>query len=512
MSGPNGTPHRAGIVFRFVLVISVSLILTFGLFVLAAYYTGIEILNDFDRYRTLEIASIIQNEIATTMREGDPAHIESILNSAERTPSVTSVALIRPDSSIIRMSEGSRHSDIPYDLLQAMQGESTTRSRSLEEHDARFLSVLIPLEQTGECGGCHDADAGPIGYLAVKSVTSSFADITRNHRDSNIITAVLVFVVIGLVVSVSVLLIVVRPLRRFTRDLDERSAMVKLGAAQDGLALIEPGSGDSEEIVRMVDRFNDLSGHLNNARREVQESHRKELETAWQLSRIGEMAAYTAHEIKNPLAGIRGSLQTISSRLQEGSGHKEILSRVISELERIYSSILDLLTRTQGRGPSFEVLNVNELVTDIVEIAGREAAQQQVALSSHLDPSLPPIEADREILKQIVWNLIANAIHAAQAGGFVTVTTGRAKDNGNAVALVVQDDGPGIDESLQKEVFKPFVSGKEQGAGLGLPVVKRGVEAHGGRVDLQSTPGKGSVFTVTIPVVPMRAHADGGRQ
>ena len=492
--------RRLRLIPRFILVISISLIVTFGLFAFAAYMTGSGILDRFDEHQTLEISEIIEGQIRSSMLSRNPEHLTGIIEGISSAPSVSSAMLVRKDGTIIRIAPEHDSSSLPIPRILHTIRTDGEGQFTLEEGDQEYLFVTVPITRREECTECHGASSDPIAYLSVKTVRHSFGEITQGHRNANIILTGIVFIVVAIVVSLTVFFVVVRPLNRFTHDLDERVQSVAVDMAYHDLEPVRYLGSDSEEISHMVARFNELSQQLNVAKHEVEKSHRKQMESAQNLGYLGEMAAHTAHEIKNPLAGIRGSLSTISSRMPHGDPHREIIERAIRELERIYQSMMDLLTTAKGGPPAFRLMRLNTTIADIVRIIERERREKKVVFALHLDDGLPPIEADTNLISQVVWNLVSNAADAVDDGGRVVVTTRRSGSRNDMVDVIVEDNGPGIREADQESIFKPFVTGRKDGTGLGLSVVKRAVGVHGGEVHVRSTIGNGATFTVSLPI------------
>jgi signal transduction histidine kinase len=492
------------LVLKFVVVLSLSLFVTFSFFVVAASYTGTGILDQFDSHRSREVSDIIEAQIRTIMLEKRPEHLNTIIESVGNSPAIESVLLLSDDGSVIRSSSNQDTAHIPYDRLKASIDSTSNGIFASLEDGKEYMYASVPITRLSSCTECHGTASGPIAYLAVKTSKHSFADITNGHRNMNIILTAGVFLVLAIIISVTVMLVVVRPLKRFSHNLDDRLFSLQNRSENHELAPVKYMAGDSAEIMHMVERFNELSSQLNKARREIEENHRKQLEDAQSLGYLGEMAAHTAHEIKNPLAGIRGSLQTIGSKMPDGSQHREIIQRAVGELERIYQTMMDLLTTAKGKPPEFKIIQINSLINDIVRVAEKDKQEKNLSFTLGMDPSLPPIEADRNIISQVIWNLVSNAIDAVSEGGKISISTRRAGGVDDSVAMIVKDDGFGIPEEAQKNIFKPFITGKEHGTGLGLSVVRRAVEAHGGSIALKSVAGRGSAFTVTLPLKQRR--------
>jgi PAS domain S-box-containing protein len=235
-----------------------------------------------------------------------------------------------------------------------------------------------------------------------------------------------------------------------------------------------------------------------------------ELVRAAQLSLLGELAAGLAHEIKNPLAGIQGAVDILIRRREPGDPERDALENVRREVGRIDATVRALLERARPRTLSVSPTRLDEVVRHAVAVARDQAtaaSARGVPVSVEYEPpgagiALP---ADASQIEDAVLNLLLNAIDAlGAAGGRVTVRLSRrdgagADDRGEAV-VEVEDTGRGIDEEELKQIFSPFYTTSPQGTGLGLPAVRRIARAHGGRVEVVSRPGRGSTFTLRLPL------------
>ncbi|WP_371153944.1 nitrogen regulation protein NR(II) [Jannaschia sp. 2305UL9-9] len=224
-------------------------------------------------------------------------------------------------------------------------------------------------------------------------------------------------------------------------------------------------------------------------------------------SAIG-MAEMLAHEIKNPLAGITGAAQLLSMNLS--AEDLELTDLIVAESRRIVKLLEQVEQFGNLRPPSRRSVNLH----DILDRARRSA---MVGFAAHMtideayDPSLPPTWGDPDQLLQIFLNLLKNAAQVGKQGGRITIRTfyelslrvRRPDGSGGAVPLQVEiiDDGPGIPDEMQNNLFEPFVSGRENGTGLGLALVAKIVNEHDGWIKAESTPGR-TVFRLSLPLVP----------
>ena len=236
-----------------------------------------------------------------------------------------------------------------------------------------------------------------------------------------------------------------------------------------------------------------------------------ELQRAAQLSFVGELAAGLAHEIKNPLAGIQGAVDILIRRRDKNDPEREVLEGMRHEVERIDSTVRALLDRARPRLISVRASSLTDIVGRAVTLARAQstnASSRGQRVSIEFEPSPDPItiHIDPAQIEDAVLNLIINAIEAADGDGQVKIRVARSQNDGNeefaeeAVVEVI-DNGRGISEEDLTRIFNPFFTTREAGTGLGLPAVRRIARAHGGRVEVSSSPGKGSTFSIYLPLV-----------
>ena len=227
------------------------------------------------------------------------------------------------------------------------------------------------------------------------------------------------------------------------------------------------------------------------------------------LSTLGTLAAGLAHEIKNPLGGIKGAAQLLERELDPESDLLEDPRVMIRESERIDRIIRQLLELASPRGPRYSPVNLHMVLGDIILLQREAAGTREVSIATGFDPSIPPIMADESQLTQVFLNLIRNAIEAMPEGGRLTVSSRvlseyhLARDEGRSrmVCVDVADTGHGIDAENLVKVGTPFFSTKDGGTGLGLAICQKIVAEHRGMMKIDSKPGKGTRISVLLPLI-----------
>ena len=224
------------------------------------------------------------------------------------------------------------------------------------------------------------------------------------------------------------------------------------------------------------------------------------------LARLGEMAAVVAHEVKNPLAGIRGALQVIGGRMNETSREKAIIGDIVARLDSLNEIVQDLLVFARPREPKLARVPLAEVLEGTAALLRRDAAHAGVDVQ--ITGERPTIVADAEQLQIAFLNLLLNAAHAA-AGGTVRI---HIVQRDGTCAVTIADQGPGIPAEVRDRIFEPFFTTKHRGTGLGLPTAKRVIERHHGTIVLECPPGGGTVVRVELPVGARRQTENGALQ
>jgi len=294
--------------------------------------------------------------------------------------------------------------------------------------------------------------------------------------------------------------------RRMTRPLTE------LGQAVDRIAagrIENPpavSTREKDEIGALADRFNLMARRLRDSQREAEEAQAQVIRGE-RLASVGECAGSLAHEIRNPLGAVVAAARMLSSRAPQATTYdREQLAGVIADEARRLNRILsDFLAFARPRPLARQPHSMNALVGEVLDLLRLDDLAGGRTLEPRVAPESGPCEMDRDQVKQVLWNLLRNALEATPAGGRVVVET--AFERG-AVVVQIADEGPGIPPERQARLFEPFFTTKKGGSGLGLAIAHRIVSAHGGTLAVSSAPGEGTRARVTLP---LRVAATAGK-
>jgi two-component system sensor histidine kinase PilS (NtrC family) len=235
---------------------------------------------------------------------------------------------------------------------------------------------------------------------------------------------------------------------------------------------------------------------------------------AERLEAVAELSASLAHEIKNPLASIRSSVEQLGRAKRANPDEKFLTSLVVRESDRLSRLLSEFLDFSRVRATECRPLDLHAVATAAIRLV-REHPDCPAEVVIDLAGGATPMEGDEDLLHRVVSNLVLNAVQASGKGARVVVRTGRAATHElpggagieNPVFLTVTDNGPGIPEGLRARLFEPFVTGRVGGTGLGLAIVQRAVEAHRGLVLVDSPPGRGTTFSVYLPTARRKEEA-----
>lgn len=270
-----------------------------------------------------------------------------------------------------------------------------------------------------------------------------------------------------------------------------------------------PEAFSSDEIALMLEVAEQIATVVENSKLYERMRERD------RLAALGEMAAGLAHEIRNPLGAIKGAAQFLDpSHL--GDEDAEILQVIVEEVDRLNGVVTQFLDYARPVKPEVAPVDVNEVVERTVRLLQVELGAA-VNLEVQPDAHGPRAMSDAEQLKQVLMNLVQNAVQAMPGGGRITIATAAAPDDpagfrlsergADFVEIRVRDSGPGLPEEHREHIFVPFFTTKRRGTGLGLAISQRIIRSHGGSIAAQSRPGEGTEFLIRLPVAERRGEA-----
>ena len=274
------------------------------------------------------------------------------------------------------------------------------------------------------------------------------------------------------------------------QDLSELVARVAFLAMAGNLA-----NSLAEDLRVQSEKHRRTAEHLAEANRQVLVAH-EAVRRSDKLAALGQLTAGLAHELRNPLGTIKASAEMLNQQLSaENAVAREVAGFISTEVDRTNSLVTRFLQFARPLKLRLETADLALLLDRAIAEAEREAPG--VAVYRNYAPEMAPFPLDAELMERVFYNLVLNAAQATAPGGTVTVKT---RTERRTAEIAVIDRGVGIGAAQMKDIFNPFFTTKPEGVGLGLAIVAKIVDEHGGKIAVESEPGKGSIFCVSLPM------------
>jgi len=259
--------------------------------------------------------------------------------------------------------------------------------------------------------------------------------------------------------------------------------------------LVERGRKQRVDLERTTNRLSEVYQQLQDNFELMKRTER--------LFALGQLSAGLAHEIRNPLASVSGAAGILRRNPHLEPKDAECLEIIRKECQRLNRLVSNFLDFARPRTPQYQTIDLAATLDSVIELAGHAIEKQPIRLRRETLPQLPAVECDPELLRQLLLNLIINAIQAMPGGGEVVVS---AKPRQERVLIQVKDEGCGIKPEDRDHIFDPFFTTKENGSGLGLSVAHQIVQQHGGIITAEANPERGMTFSVLLPLRHERPH------
>ncbi|MBZ0270782.1 HAMP domain-containing protein [bacterium] len=492
-----------------------------------------ENIDNFTRLYRLT-ASIFQQQQLLRVQGGDPAEIFADIDQIQAMTGKT-IADLGDD----KLTETCRscHVRMGDEKWRKLQPQYADLALAMDVYRQAFVAVDRDLaRKVGMVGADPSLTKSAERLLAEthhaeKSLNKIVSHVRDEHQEWAARTGNITLIVI-VTGFIAVLLLVVRFVRTTLTPVLDLERATRTLAAGKYPERIEVRTND--EVERLAGAFNHMVASLKEMSREresllhqTQELNatledrvaavRDELRRAQEhlirsetLSAVGTLASGVAHEINNPIHVIIGLVNLIQRDIEADSPLAQDLRMVESEAARcqtIVSSLLDFARKREGE---LTDTDINELVESSLTLLRAQLEKRGVRVETVFDKSLPPLLADPNKLKQVLVNMYLNAQHAMENGGSLTVRTGPSRNGKAGVRVEIADSGEGIPEDIRARIFEPFFTTKKgrDGTGLGLAICHRIIDEHGGRIELESSPGQGTTFIITLPFRPPADQTD----
>ncbi len=345
----------------------------------------------------------------------------------------------------------------------------------------------LPVENKAECRSCHQGQGRFIGILDVKFEMSGETAVLHDTRRLAFGVAFLTLILMTFVTYRLYARIIDRPLLRLMKNMRR----VEDGDLSPRLPVTK-----KDEFGVLSQSFNAMVGRLDEISQEIAVQHKLQMEKAGHLASLGELAAGLAHEIRNPISGIKGAAEVIAQQFPPEDPRKEIFEEIRNQADRIYDIVQNLLLFAKPRELTRRRENPNACVQAAVRMAEHQTEGKEILFRFLPLKEGGTAELDCDKLQEVVLNLLLNGIAAIDKKGEIS-TTMEERDGG--LEIRIEDTGKGIPSEHLPLIFNPFFTTRKKGTGLGLSLCRQIVEAHGGTITAESEPGQGAVFIIRIP-------------
>jgi len=463
------------------IMLTLLIIAVCALFILNQYSQN-ELVDEIQESSS-EVSKAVQISVADlTSDAGFSSRIKDYMKEAKRK-GINEISIISNEGEIIDSSDpdkvGKRRDVNKLGKgLKASRRQAGKGALESEADSSRLYDLVVPVIVGDE----------QLGYVHINLLLDNIRTIQHNNFLHRLAATTLVFMLgIGLTLFLA---------RRYTRPIRRIVEGVKKVSAGDLSVTFPAGSGD--EIGELAANFNEMVGKLRE-----REALEKRLYEAEHLSRVGQLASGIAHEIRNPLNYISLAVDHLKSDVahhcgENGAAMEELLDKIKDEVRRVNYMVLNFMSYGRPLKLRPNIVRYADLLEKAIPLLGDKLAEQRIEVIRRLEPDLPPLEADPELLRNCVVNLLTNAVQAMPDGGRI-ILGARFEPAEDRFRLTFADEGIGIRPEDLPKISQPYFTTRETGIGLGLAITERIVKEHGGELAVESTPGEGTVFTIILP-------------
>ena len=461
------------------------------------------------------LSALVSNWIANFMLEGRAQDFHNFFGPFRVREDQLELRILDPVGTVL-LSSRQKEEGISMAYLLAGQPDLAGKTPVVSEQRIQgrpFFSSLHALENQPSCHSCHGGDKKVLGLLNVA------LPLEMTHRsiafNRNLLIASTAITLLLMAAAINFLL--TRLVKKPVALLVETMSRVEKGNLN-----VEVNLGTRDELGHLARSFTSMVQKLSLAQKELERRQQQQMLQVKHLASLGELAASVAHEVKNPLAGIKLAIQVLAKEPRVADSQLETIQEIIRSIDRLDKTITDLLSYSRISPTVLSPANLHEVIEAALFSVKEEAQITGVRVEKSFDPTLPRLPLDARQMEGVFLNLFLNAVQAMPRGGALTVQTKRRESGYRRqenypgspgpeegwVEVAVTDTGEGISPEILGEIFRPFFTTKAKGTGLGLSLVQRVVEQHRGQVFAQSRAGGGTTFYLLLPIPPQPAQGE----
>lgn len=421
-----------------------------------------------------EISKAVQLSIADLTSEDETSRLSDFLDSA-RQKGINEINIINSEGEIIDSTNPEKIGKLK-DLKKLEKGVRAAPHKILSQ---KPYDVVVPVIVGDE----------HLGYVQVNMLLDNIRNIQHDNFINRLAATAMVFMV-GIAFTIYLARRYTDPIHRLAKDFKKVSA--------GDLSVTIPVES-SDEVGELAQAFNEMVEKLRE-----REALEKRLYEAEHLSRVGQLAAGIAHEIRNPLNYISLAIDHLKNEVlaqcpARADQVSELADKIREEVRRANYMVLNFMNYGRPLKLRRGLIRYDELLERTLQTLSDRLAEQQVRVVRQLEEDLPPLLLDAELMRNCIANFITNAAQAMPGGGEILLGAALDSDRSGWLILTFRDQGNGIAAEDLDKIFQPYFTTKDVGIGLGLAITERIVKEHGGEIEVESSYGEGTTFTVRLP-------------
>jgi len=427
-----------------------------------------------------EISKAVQISIADLTSQAETSRLTGFFDSA-RQKGINEINIINSDGEII----DSTNPDKIGKIKDVKKLETGVKTAPRKPEGASILSqrpydVVVPVIVGDE----------HLGYVQVNMLLDNIQNIQRSNFIKRLVATAMVFTV-GIAFTIFLARRYTAPIHRLAEDFKKVSA--------GDLTVTFPVES-KDEIGELAAAFNEMVEKLRE-----REALEKRLYEAEHLSRVGQLASGIAHEIRNPLNYISLAIDHLRAEVsvycpERSTQMTEVADKIREEVRRANYMVVNFMNYGRPLKVRKSLVDYQELLERTLPVVQAKLAEQGALVEMQIAPDLPPLLLDPELMRNCITNFLTNGAQAMQGGGTITLGAALDPEQPGWARLTFEDQGVGIAEEDLDKIFQPYFTTKDLGIGLGLAITERIIKAHGGEITVVSSPGKGTLFTVRLPM------------
>ena len=459
--------------------------------------------------KTVLLSDRISHGIMVLMLQNKWLDLQDMMESLVRdAKELKDIKIFLPDNGVIVVSSnpdeiGEKISPQDMDIFREVRDSEVF---FVKKAGQEYTSKLTLIKNLPVCHRCHGIQKEVLGVLDVDISLNKVSRTIQEFRKEHLIEAIIGFFLIAGTFVLVIGLLIDRPIKKMIRTIRK---------IEDGDLSARMEEDKKDELGQLAKSFNSMLKTLESANREIEVCHAEQMQRAAKLASLGEIISGIAHEIKNPLTGISCAVQVFQAEMNDDDGKKAITGEILNHIKRLDVTVKALLNYAKPKPPEFLPYKVNDVLDKAIFFVYPEAKKNNVIIDTDIKSDIPEAMMDPDQMQQVFLNLIINAVQAMPTGGNLMISISspdkesvevdsRIKEHIKSDRMLVitfEDTGGGIGADFMESVFDPFFTKKSKGTGLGLSISQRIVQEHGGDITLNSEFGKGSVFTIYLPVI-----------